>query len=272
MDSEGGYSGKVYSARQILDELAMPAGPLREAHAALEGGFVDAVDPIMQLLFDADPTSEGERGYAIRSLLGRILNDLAASMHLLTHGYFTQAYGAMRMAYEASELLELLATDADQAALWTSTERGWTDFAPRKVREALGKASVDPLYSHLCELSHPRFASSKLSSFGVARVGSDKLERVVLRLGPSMIDGHPAIWHAALLLLQITSLFSIRSSHLAQQGAVTESAWTDALAQSMVGQQKMAETVAAGLRAFGQDAQEIVDLYGEKVEQILRGD
>src|SRR4051794_18649001 len=104
-----------FSSRQMLDELALPAAPLRERHAALEAAFVSAVDPIITLLMEAKRKAHGEQGYAIRSLLGRVINDVVASLHLLTHGYYAQAYGTMRMGYEACDLLELLATDAGQA-------------------------------------------------------------------------------------------------------------------------------------------------------------
>lgn len=39
-------------------------------------------------------------------LVARGLNDVICAFHLAVHGYLNQAYGMMRMAYEASEIVE----------------------------------------------------------------------------------------------------------------------------------------------------------------------
>ena len=97
------------------------------------------------------------------------MSDTIASLHLITHGYLNQAYGTMRTAYEALDLARLLAQDAEQAKLWVNTTQGHRDFRPGAVRKRLGEESFDPVYSQLSELAHPRFAASRLASFGMRR-------------------------------------------------------------------------------------------------------
>lgn len=261
---------RAYSARTMLDELTWPAGALRDSHARLETHFVAAVDPIIGLLMNAcDKVERGEQGFAIRSLISRAINDLAVALHLITHGYLPQAYGAMRTAWEACDLIELLGQDVEQAKLWVNTTAGYRDFSPGKVRELLGKDRVDRFYSQLSEFNHPRFFGSRMSSYGVRKGGSDELDHVVVRLGPGFIDETADAWLAVGCLLTTLGLLGTRSSQLALHGAVTHAAWEDAMATSMTGSHALAELLSDALAEFGLDVEPVAELF-KKAPSIVR--
>lgn len=263
---------RTYSARKMLDELTWAAAELRDRHATLEEQFVAAVDPIIGLLMNSGSRVEhGEQGFAVRALIGRAVNDLAVSLHLISHGYVPQAYGAMRTAWEACDLIELLGQDAEQAKLWVNTTTGYRDFSPTKVRSLLGKNRVDRFYGQLSEFNHPRFLGARMSSYGVRREGSQKLDHVVFRLGPGFIDETADTWLAVGCLLTTLGLVGTRSSQLALHGAVTHAAWEDAMVASMEGSRALAELAAEGLREFGLDAQPAVEIF-RNAPRIVRDD
>lgn len=255
----------------MLTELDFPVAGWRPRYKALQEAFIETVDPVARLLFAAETRTQGEQGYAVRALLGRAINDIVVAFHLTIHGYLNQAYNAMRQGYESCELVELLAGDEDEARNWVHSKEPWKEFAPGRVRQALGKDKVDDAYSHMSELAHPRFAASQLTSFAKQPTGEQPQEdpevlQVVLRIGPFLIDEHPAVAHAAALLTIVIGLLGLRFSHLVLLGALDERTWQEALEASVEAQKGYVEAVAELLKDFGQD-----DLARQTVVHLDRG-
>ena len=190
----------------------MPIAQARREFAELETAFVDAIDPCISLLMSAHEHTEGHLGFAVRQMLVRATNDLVVAFHLLCHGYLNQAYNTMRIAYEGCDLLELLAVDPSKAELWVTSERPQSDFGPGRVRDLLGNPK-DEVYGEFCAMSHPRFAAARLT--GYARAPIDDLQQtdMILRLGPFLIDDHPAIGHAAGFLGMTVGRLSVQCHH-----------------------------------------------------------
>jgi hypothetical protein len=248
---------------RFLDELDAPAASLRPAYRNLQESFVAAADPPLDILMTARGRTAGESAFAVRQLLVRCVNDVVAAFHLLVHGYVNQGYSTMRMAYEATDIIELVASDAQQGELWVNSSRPWHDFRPSIVRERLGKPRVDEFYDHLCAMSHPRFTAAHVTGFQVAaRDDEATVPELVLRVGPFLIDDHPAVPLALGLLNSVLGLVMLRTSHLAISGHVTEQAWNDALDRSMAAQQRFVEQLASLLAASGiEGGEEIVQLF-----------
>lgn len=242
--------------KRMLAELAFPAGHWRPQLRELEERFIQALDPLLKLFCTVGGMGEGEQTFAVRQNISRVMSDLVATVHLITHGYFNQAYGTMRTAYETLDLLELVAQNVEQAKLWVNTEAGHVDFQPGRVRERLGKDRYDEVYSQLSELSHPRFAASKLGSFGKRQEGTDELT-VVVRIGPFLLDGADP-WLAAGLLVPLIGSLSVRMHQLAESGAVTEEAYLTSLNQSHRANVELGKFIGAELDALGLDSTEFV--------------
>lgn len=255
-----------WSAAQMLMELGLPIASARPTHAAIQQEFVAVVDPAIDLVMGAHPTTTGESQFAVRQLLVRAINDVVAAFHLATHGYLNQAYNAMRMAYEACDIIELVARDPEEGRLWVNSEKPWSDFAPGNVRERLGKDRVDELYSHLSEMAHPRFVAARLTGFGRRSPNADGTtsEELLLHLGAFPLDGHPAFLFTVAFVTNTTALVVLRTSHLAATGAVSESAWEQTVEQSMAAQQRLVALVSTGLADFGVDAIEVQRIYDER--------
>jgi hypothetical protein len=249
--------------RQFLDELDAPAASLRPSCQVLQESFIAAVEPLADLIMGARGRTAGESAFAVRQLLVRSLNDIVAAFHLLVHGYVNQGYSTMRMAYEGTDIIELVATDTEQGALWVNSQNPWRDFGPRAVRKGLGKPEFDEFYDHLCAMSHPRFTAAHVTGYRVApRDEEAAVPELVLRLGPFVIDTHPAVPLALGLLNSVLGLVVLRTSHLAITGAVTENVWNEALERSMAGQQRFVETLSSLLADAGiKGGDTVVDLY-----------
>jgi hypothetical protein len=261
---------RAFSARQMLDELAWSAASLRDEHAQLEAYVVAALDPMIGLLMDAESRGTGERHFAVRQLLARSINDLVSALHLETHGYLTQAYGMMRMAYETLDLIELLATSTEEAERWVNGDRPWVDFAPANVRERLGKPRLDEVYSQLSEFAHPRFEASKLSTAVRRNEGGD-VPTVVVRLGPFFLDELPDHWLCAGFLVPLIGTLSVRASHLALLAAVSEAAWEDAAVQCNNALVSLGQLVAEQLARHGVEGASGFGASFGRAEEILRG-
>jgi hypothetical protein len=135
-------------------ELAFPIVG-RDDHKAAEDALVAALEHQMRLLADSGGKGTGEAHFVIRHLIARALSDLIVAMHLARHGYLSQAYNAVRTAYETQDLVELMVAHPEEAAKWVNTEQGHKDFAPGAVRQRIGKPSFDEMYGHYSELGAP---------------------------------------------------------------------------------------------------------------------
>ena len=87
---------------------------------------------VIRVRRDAHP----QQKFGIVHLMTRSLSDLLAGGHLAAHCYLPQAYGVLRPVLDSCDLIELFAQDAEQARLWTVTERAHIDFAPARVRSS----------------------------------------------------------------------------------------------------------------------------------------
>ena len=77
------------------------------------------------------------------------------------------------------------------------------------------------------------------------------MPELVLRLGPFVIDCHPAVPLALGLLNSVLGLVALRTSPLAIASAVTERDWNEALERSMAGQQRFVEALSSLLAGAG---------------------
>ena len=253
-------------AEQFLDELDAPAASLRPDYRDLQSSFIAAVEPLVELVMGTRPRTAGESAFGVRQLIVRSLNDVVAAFHLLVHGFVNQGYSTMRMAYEAVDLIELLSTNTEQGALWVRSDKPWRDFRPAAVRERLGKPKVDDVYDHLCAMSHPRFTAAHVTGYQAAPQAEEAdVPELVLRLGPFVIDGHPAIPLALGFLNVIVALVMVRMSVLATSGAVSESQWENAVDRSSTAQQRFVETLSSLLTKAGlEGGEQVVQLYRDR--------
>jgi hypothetical protein len=200
----------AYSARQMLAELDFPVRPWRDRHGRIQDAFVESIDPIIRLFLRSGGPGEGEGHFAIRQVTGRAINDLVVAVHLSLHGYLNQAYNSLRMAVECLELRELLAADAPAASEWVNSEKPFRDFAPGEVRRRLDRPSYNELHGLFSERSHPRFEAAKLTGF-MTYEGDAAMPTAILRLGPFVLDGHPAVMEAVLYALDLTGQLTAES-------------------------------------------------------------
>jgi hypothetical protein len=173
--------------------------------------------PLVDLMMNAKTRGDGPAHFAVRRLLVGAMNDLFATLHLLTHGYLSQAYNTLRTGYETLDLVELLATEPGEAERWEETDEGHKEFSPGAVRRRLGRESFDEVYSHFSESGHPRFAAARLGAYGKRDEGSKDVS-IVIPIGPFLLDESPEQWFLAMFLTITIGLLSSRIGRLVDLG------------------------------------------------------
>lgn len=258
-------------ARRILRELGVPAGTMREEHRELEARFADAVGPLMDLLMDAEPKGEGVAHFAVRRLLAGAMNDLFASLHLLTHGYLSQAYNTLRAGYETLDLVELLATTQGEAERWEAPEEGHREFSPGAVRKRLGRESFDEVYSHFSESGHPRFRAAGLGAYGKRTEGSEQVS-IVINIGPFLLDESPEQWFLAMFVTITVGLLCARIGRLVDLGGIEQPVWEAGALENQKALHEMTKLIADQLGGFGLDASRITEEYDSLWQAVEGGE
>jgi hypothetical protein len=251
----------------LIRKLATPAGSLRDDHAELELYFTGAMEPLLRLLGQAEHQGSGMAHFAVRHLIARAMSDLIASVHLILHGYLNQGYGTMRTAYEALDIVDLLATGEEEAAKWMFTEKGYAEFSPSAVRKRLGRPKFDEIYSKLSEFTHPRIEATQLGAVGAHPPGAENQEMTIY-VGPFLIDETPDLWLATTFLVPLTFGVLARQAHLVTSGAIRADAWDRtaiAMQNSLIG---MAELIARRLADFDLDASDFAETWKAMPEMV----
>jgi hypothetical protein len=248
-------------------ELAFPSVG-RDDHKAAEDALVTALEYQMELLTESGGKGMGEAHFAIRHLIARALSDLMVAMHLARHGYLSQAYNAVRTAYETQDVIELIFAQSEEARKWVNTDQGHKDFAPSAVRRRLGKPSFDEMYGHYSELAHPRFAGSRLSTFGKRHTETGEV-KILVQVGPTMLDEFPDFWFLIMGIAPTASRLIQSSAGLIGLGEVTEKKWDDAARATTAALKRLAETIEGGLKGFGIDEVEGFAAHFDSVGQII---
>lgn len=205
---------QVPDTAKLLAELDCQVTGWRPRHAALQREFEQAVDPILELL-STRGTMSGHHSFGIVQNLTRATSDVVAAFHLFVHGYLNQAYGVLRSAFEACDLVELFAEKPEEATLWIDGDKTHREFRPSTVRRKLGKQATDDVYSHLCEMgAHPRFPGARLmGKIAVPVDPGDGRPVTHIRIGPGDLDG-PEMMLGMGFVLQAIVLVGIRCSAL----------------------------------------------------------
>lgn len=248
-------------------ELAFPSVG-RDDHRAAEDALVAALEYQMELLTESGGKGTGEAHFVIRHLIARVLSDLMVATHLARHGYLSQAYNAVRTAYETQDLVELMIAHPGEAGKWVNTEQSHKDFAPSAVRKRIGKPSFDEMYGHYSELAHPRFAGSRLSTFGKRHTETGEV-KILVQVGPTMLDEFPDFWFLIMGIAPTASRLIQSSAGLIGLGEVTEAKWDNAARATAVDLKRLAEAVEGGLKGFGIDEVKGFAAHFDSVGRII---
>jgi hypothetical protein len=208
-----GAIGEPYSAAKMFLELETPARAWRERHGRIQDAFVHAIDPLIAVFLRSGGRGTGEGHFAIRQVTARAINDLVVAVHLALHGYLNQSYNSLRMAIECMELRDLLSAEAGAASEWVNSDKPHRDFAPRAIRDRLQRPPYNELHGLFSERSHPRFEAAKLTGFMTSDVSSD-VPVAVVRVGPFLLDGHPAVMEALLYAFDLAGQLTTESAPL----------------------------------------------------------
>jgi len=110
-------------------------------------------------------------------------------------------------------LIELFALDPVAADRW-ATGKNHTEFRPVEVRKRLDQPE-DPVYSRLCELSHPRFAGFQLTAYQEVKEGAPADDVPVLRayIGGVPLE-FPGVLSSSMLPGEVLCLLAFQLQHV----------------------------------------------------------
>lgn len=150
--------------------------------------------------------AKGELGFAIRYLISGCFNDLICAFHLAKYGYYIQSFAIYRRIYETTDLVELFTKQPEFVKIWIKGgKEAINQLRPGVVREKIGKAKVDPLYSLLCEQgSHPTYQSHPSVTY-IEKNITAKTNKIVFRIGGAFFNRPQSFF---------TQLFSLQSFFL----------------------------------------------------------
>jgi len=123
----------------------------------------------LQCLFDIlhDATQDCQGGPAKIAILGLsywLFDELTVAQYLARRNYSTLAYTHLRSVMEILDKIELFTRRPENAELWASGDERevWKKLSPPRVRELLGRNSLDPVYRHFSEEgSHSTFTAMR---------------------------------------------------------------------------------------------------------------
>jgi len=234
------------------------------AAGEMENRFRDASDLVERFLMEGSGRSSGSAAAASLHLAARTLADLRAGQHLIGNGFVIQMASVVRPAVESINLIELFAKDPTAADRWATGENR-EEFRPVKVRKRLGQEK-DPVYSRLCEMSHPRFAGFQLTAY--QQVAKDEEEDAVPVLR-TYIGGvpleFPGVLSATMLPGDVLCLFSVQLEHVPVKPEV---AWTWATVVRQV-HETLRPGYEAVLHVLGEHAED-TDLAQGMLESLDR--
>jgi len=120
---------------------------------------------LVDILHDATQDSQdGPAKIAILGLSYWLFDELTVAQYLARRNYSTLAYTHLRSVMEILDKIELFTKKPETAELWASgNEREvWKKLSPARVREMLGRDSLDPVYKYFSEEgSHATFTAMR---------------------------------------------------------------------------------------------------------------
>jgi len=127
--------------------------------------LVKTLQCLVDILHDAmQDSQEGPAKIAILGLSYWLFDELTVAQYLARRNYSTLAYTHLRSVMEILDKIELFTKRPETAELWASGNEHeiWKKLSPPRVREMLGRNSLDPVYKYFSEEgSHATFTAMR---------------------------------------------------------------------------------------------------------------
>ncbi len=120
---------------------------------------------LLDILHDATQDyQEGPTKIAILGLSYWLFDELTVAQYLARRNYSTLAYTHLRSVMEILDKIELFTKKPETSEIWASGDEHeiWKKLSPPRVRELLGRDSLDPIYRYFSEEgSHATFTAMR---------------------------------------------------------------------------------------------------------------
>jgi hypothetical protein len=230
MDPRAPLLDRESTVAKMFLELGTPTQAFGLDIAFFEDSLARVLEPWVQLLQRATKNSlDAEAVIApfVRvQVLTRALTDLIAATYLASRGYLIQAYSDIKNASEGVLLLELFATQPEEASKWLHCDKPHQEFAPAAVRRKLERAGHDQTYARYCGRAHSR-------AEGIYLMGHMQDDVATIFIGPYNAAGRVRLPIAMSIIETALDLGEVaRVALVPASRTIDESDWQEAWAQA----------------------------------------
>jgi hypothetical protein len=260
--------------RKMLADLDSYVATGRRAD--LVDALAEAIEPLYDFVIAAGGRMQSdERTFAIFHLLTRSLTDLIAAVHLASHAYLQQAHTLIRPVHENTDLIELFAQNAGEAARWVKSEKPGQEFRPADVRKRIGEPSESKdVYGHLSEMGpHPRFTGSRVAAGMRVRVDDPTDRQLVFTIG-SFHEWHPASVLIYTWVFEAVIRLGFKARHLELvSDRVSRDQWVSAFLASVRSVDKGCKVLRQELQAMdaGEGTEFLDTIYDDLIAALEPG-
>jgi hypothetical protein len=202
---------KHHRAENFLKGLGRPLTKTFPVVGAAKPLFLDALQSVMDLLFDA--TREHQHGagqFASLSMLYWTVDELNVAFYLAERMYTTQTYSHLRTVHDLLDRAELFFQFPAMADVWGGADKKkiLKELSPSAVRVKLGKPKFDALYDFFTERGmHGTFGAVQMRTKQTGK--RPGVTSIAMRMGGVAWDEEVDIAVSCCILTTVLTLITV---------------------------------------------------------------
>ena len=202
---------KHHRAENFLDGLGRPLTKTFPVAEAAKPLFLDALQSVMDLLFDA--TREDQYGagqFASLSMLYWAVDELNVAFYLAERMYTTQTYSHLRTVHDLLDRAELFFQFPAMADVWGGADKKkiLKELSPSAVRVKLSKPKFDALYDFFTERGmHGTFRAVQMRTKQTGK--RPGVTSIAVRMGGVVWDEEVDIAVSCCILTTVLTLITV---------------------------------------------------------------
>jgi len=201
---------KHHRAENFLKGLGRPLTKTFPVVEAAKPLFLDALQSVMDLLFDATREHQHGAGQFALSMLYWTVDELNVAFYLAERMYTTQTYSHLRTVHDLLDRAELFFQFPAMADVWGGADKKkiLKELSPSAVRVKLGKPKFDALYDFFTERGmHGTFGAVQMRTKQTGK--RPGVTSIAMRMGGVAWDEEVDIAVSCCILTTVLTLITV---------------------------------------------------------------